>query len=188
MTSLSVDERQKYERIWTFPEYRDDHVTAFARQAIEVMKPAAGDSLIDFGAGAGYASVHLQDAGLRVLAVDIAINAMAPDIATRVPRLIGNLWDMPVDIAADWGFCCDVMEHIPTEQVAAVLRFIRRSTRRATFMTIALRPDSSGRLIGQPLHLTVQNADWWTQQVLQHWISCEVVDHQPNHVVTFVAR
>ena len=50
---------------------------------------------------------------------------MAPEIASRVPLLVANLWDIPIEMSADWGFCCDVMEHIPTERVDRVLGVIR---------------------------------------------------------------
>jgi 2-polyprenyl-3-methyl-5-hydroxy-6-metoxy-1,4-benzoquinol methylase len=188
MTSVSVEERQKYERMWEFEQYRGDHVTAYAREAIARMGMRRGDSVIDFGAGAGYASVHLQEAGLRVLAIEIARNALASDIAARVPYLIGSLWEMPVDVVADWGFCCDVMEHIPTAHVDEVLAFIARSVRRSSFMSISLRADGCGRLIGQPLHLTVQPADWWIRTLSKHWKACDVLPEERTDVLRAVVR
>lgn len=187
MSTLSLREREKYEEIWTFPEYRGDHVTKHAREAIALMGAQAGDSIIDFGAGAGYASAHLLDSGFHVLAVDIAVNAMSPEIAPRVPRLIGNLWELPVDILGDWGFCCDLMEHIPTEHVRDVLLRIRRSTRRSTYFGIALHPDKCGALIGKPLHLTVRDADWWLSELAQCWSGHTVVEHHPGSTLTVVA-
>lgn len=188
MSSLSIEEQQKYEQMWAFEQYRTDHVTAYAQEAIGLMGMRPGESAIDFGAGAGYASAYFQDAGIRVLAVDIASNAMSKAIAARVPHLIGNLWEMPFDIIADWGFCCDVMEHIPTAHVDAVLAFIARSTRRSTFMSISLRPDGCGRLIGQSLHLTVQPIDWWVRTVRNHWSACEILPQERNDILKIVAR
>lgn len=187
-SSLSVEEQQKYERMWRFDQYRGDHVTAHAQEAIALMGMQPGDSIVDFGAGAGYASAYLQDAGLRVLAVDIASNAMSNEIASRVPYLIGNLWEMPVDIIADWGFCCDVMEHIPTAHVHDVLAFIARSTRRSAFLSISLRADGCGRLIGQPLHLTVRPIDWWIRTLRKHWTRSEVLPEARPDVLKVVVR
>ncbi len=40
---------------------------------------SAGSSIIDFGCGPGYGSLALQDVGMKVLAIDIAENAMDPE-------------------------------------------------------------------------------------------------------------
>ena len=186
MDQTALHERRKYEQMWTFADYRDDHVTVQARLAFLTQGMRPGDSLIDFGAGAGYASRWFQDAGVRVLAIDIAPNSMAPDIAAHVPLLIGNLWDMPIDITADWGFCCDVMEHIPTDRVDDVLRTVRKSTRGSTFFSIALRPDGCGRLIGDSLHLTVKPLEWWLARVTPHWSDVRVLRHEPGATVDFI--
>jgi SAM-dependent methyltransferase len=133
-TGDALRERAKYEQMWAFAAYRDDHATAHAVTALQMFGGAAGDSVLDIGAGAGYASAHLLNAGLRVLAIDIASNAMA--------LLVGNLWDLPPCVIADWGFCCDVMEHIPSDRIEAVLRFIRASTRRSTLSLAKTASDS----------------------------------------------
>jgi hypothetical protein len=58
------------------------------------------------------------------------------------------------------------MEHIPTVHVSAVLRNLRLAATRAVFLGIALFPDSFGpRVIGAPLHLTVQHVDWWREHI-----------------------
>ena len=172
---LSQQERLKYEQMWAFAEYRADHVLRHVKTALELMAPSPGDSIIDFGAGEGLASARFQDEGLRVLALDIAANAMAPQIAERVTRLIGNLWELPVELLGDWGFCCDVMEHIPPAHVDDVLAAIRRCTKRATFFNISLRPDDCGRLIGKTLHLTVRPTDWWVAALHRHWTRQHIV-------------
>jgi hypothetical protein len=186
--TLSERERAKYEQMWAFPEYRDDHVTAHAREAVAAMGARPGESIIDFGSGAGYASAWLQREGFEVLAMDIAANAMAPELRGRIPILLGSLWRMPVEVHADWGFCGDVMEHIPTDRVADVLRFIRASTRRATWFCISIRPDGCGVLIGETLHLTVQDGDWWTAQLRTHWPEVRVLEHQPGERIVLVAE
>jgi hypothetical protein len=112
---------------------------------------------------------------------------MAPEIAARIPLLIGNMWDIPVTLAADWGFCCDVMEHIPTDRVADVLRFVRASTRHATYFNISLRADGCGRLIGDALHLTVRPLDWWRTRLSTYWSDIRVLGHDPGESVELVA-
>jgi hypothetical protein len=188
MDAVSARERSKYELMWSFAEYRDDHVTSHARNAVTHLGLRAGDSIIDFGAGAGYASAWLKTAGLRVLAIDIAANAMASEVKERVPLLVSSLWELPVALSGDWGFCCDVMEHIPPDRVDDVLRVIRSSTRRSTYFGISLRRDGCGRLIDETLHLSVEPAEWWVGRVEQHWNKVRIVHYEPQECVVFVAE
>lgn len=187
MDAVSTRERAKYEKMWALPAYRDDDATAHAQAARAALPMRPGESVIDFGAGAGYASAALLDAGFRVLAVDIAANALAPPIAARVPLLLASLWDLPVALAADWGFCSDVMEHVPPDRVDDVLATIRRTTRRATYFSISLRPDGCGVLIGEALHLTVQPLDWWTARLGRQWAAVRVLRHTPGDRAVFIA-
>ena len=60
----------------------------------------------------------------------------------------------------DVGFCTDVMEHIPPDDVETVLRNIMASTPRA-FFQISTVEDVFGKTIGQPLHLSVHPHAWW---------------------------
>lgn len=180
MDAVSTLERAKYERMWALPAYRDDDATAHARAALTALPMRAGESVIDFGAGAGYASLALVDAGYRVLAVDIAANALAPHIAARVPLLLASLWDLPVTLGADWGFCSDVMEHVPPDRVDDVLRTIRLATRRASYFSISLRPDGCGVLIGEALHLSVHPIDWWLARLAAQWPAARVLHHTPH--------
>lgn len=188
MDAQAVAERRKYERMWRFAEYREDHATAHADAALAYWQARPGESVIDFGAGAGYASRRFRQAGLRVLAVDIAANAMDPAIAADVPLLLAPLWDIPVDLSSDYGFCSDVMEHIPTDRVDDVLRVIRRSVRGPVYFSIALRGDWCGRLIDDSLHLTVQPLDWWAARLSAHWPALAVAAHVAGHATDVVVH
>jgi hypothetical protein len=66
------------------------------------------------------------------------------------------------------------MEHIPPQRVDDVLANIRDCCRKGAFFQIATRKDVMGQLIGQPLHLTVQSADWWAETLSRHWQSVDV--------------
>lgn len=172
-------EREKYERMWTFAAYRDDHATPHAEAAERALGLQPGASIIDFGAGAGYGTAWLAARGYQVLAVDFAGNAMAPAFAA-LPRLLADLRELPADLIADYGLCCDVMEHIAPDDVAGVLRNIRAATRRGTYFSISLRPDACGRLIGDTLHLTVRSTDWWVDVLRAHWQRVDVLVDLPG--------
>jgi hypothetical protein len=163
LTSAAT-ERIKYERLWTHADYRrwspGEHCAEHAMARLG-MKPS--ESISDFGCGTGRAAALFQRHGLVVFAIDDAANCLDADL--RVPLEIACLWDLPPTPATDYGFCADVMEHIPLEHVDATLANIAGRVRRAVFFRISTAPDGCGKLIGERLHLTVEPADWWVERV-----------------------
>jgi len=163
---LATRERTKYETMWRIPAYRN--YSPAERSLVDVLRLLAlplGARLIDFGCGTGRATATLQSLGYAVTGVDFADNCLDPDVS--IPFVRANLWDLP-EMSADGGLCCDVMEHIPTDQVDRVLANIARAVPKCVF-TIAFHPDNFGRVIGEKLHLTVQNENWWTERLLKAW-------------------
>ena len=122
------------------------------------------DTVIDFGCGTGRAAKKFEEQDFPVVGVDFVRAALETEIAF----VEACLWDMP-SFKADWGFCTDVMEHIPPEKVPDVLEQIHARTKKGCFFQIALTKDSFGDRIGERLHLTVQSLDWWTDELSKHW-------------------
>ena len=177
----SAHEREKYSEIWSrFPEYRKhspglENVERF----LKVMQPKPGATIIDLGCGEGVAGLAFEAAGLNVDFLDITDAGLKPEVAPeqfhRRP-----LWEpIPMRTFAtigerdraimhnrrfDYGFCCDVLEHIPPEYTMLCIRNIVDSCDKA-WLQIALRPDEFGQLIGEPLHLTVQPFTWWLTRI-----------------------
>jgi SAM-dependent methyltransferase len=155
-----MTEREKYQKLWAREDYRrwapgEDTVGTFRR----IVKP---DGLvIDFGCGTGRAALEMDEAGLDVLCVDFTDNCR--DKAAM--RLRFFEWDLTkrLPVSAPYGYCTDVMEHIPPEDVPTVIANIMASTP-AAFFQIATVPDNFGAVIGQKLHLTVQPHEWWAEQ------------------------
>lgn len=156
-------ERAKYSEIWSnVPDYRKyspgmENVTRF----MDIMKPKRNATLLDIGCGTGDAGLEFQNQGLDVRWIDITDAGLNPIIPSQ--RFIQkSLWGDWRDwkYGYDYGFCCDVMEHIPPEYTMLVIDRIISSCRTAWFQ-IALVPDHFGATIGQPLHLTVQPFTWW---------------------------
>jgi 2-polyprenyl-3-methyl-5-hydroxy-6-metoxy-1,4-benzoquinol methylase len=159
-------ERAKYAQLWAeVPECRAyspglENLTRF----MGILKPPPKASLIDLGCGSGEAGVQFRELGLDVSWLDIT----DAGLHERVPRhrftqmpLWAN-WKPPYGY--DFGYCCDVMEHMPTEYVMLVLDRIIKACRLAWF-TIAFVPDEFGQAIDQPLHLTVQPFKWWLEHL-----------------------
>lgn len=185
MDNIATIERDKYLSIWQRDEYRkvSPGLLEYDRAKM-VMDVQPGQTLIDFGAGPGRATKAFQNAGLKVIAVDIAANALETD----VPFVEACLWSLPDDLPrADFGYCCDVMEHIPTDHVDDVLSNISDHAR-ACYFRIATRPDRMGpKLIGHPLHLTVEDGEWWRRTIERFWPIVDVVE-QTERDIMILAR
>lgn len=183
MTGVAEAERQKYERIYTAPNYGTvGH--AVKRAQLLIQRAAVGDPVIEFGCGRGGNFRPLIDAGLRVVPVD-HVNALSsewqkhPQVDTLWER---NLWQGPLP-TAKWGVCADVMEHIPPEFVDRVLDNIAASVSGGVLWTISHVPDVWGRRIGQPLHLTVRPPAWWTDKLKARWAIVAPVDGNDRNSV-----
>lgn len=177
-----MTEHDKYVAMWSLPAYRSvSPGEGYAQDALDrLLWPGA--SVIDFGCGTGRGATKLAWLGCNVLAVDFAENCLDPSV--NVPFLIADLTELP-PLRAQYGFCCDVMEHIPPADVETVLVGIARSVD-SCYFSIALTPDSAGAIIGQRLHLTVESASWWGGRLREHFGEVAVQDH--GHVLIAVCR
>jgi hypothetical protein len=173
-------EAAKYGRLWTMPEYRQVAPgETWALTFIQQARPARGAEVIDFGCGTGRGAVHLAVLGdLRVTMVDFVNNCLDPDVVAALAtqpafRFVkADLERGPLPHAA-YGYCTDVLEHIPPDKVELVLNNILTAAQHV-FFSISTEPDQLGRLIGEPLHLTVQPYGWWLEHFRRrnchiHW-------------------
>ena len=168
-----LKEQQKYEKMWARPEYRERSPgMRVAQMAYDWMKP--GGTMVDFGCGTGRAAAWFASQGLTVTGFDIAANAMTEHDGDFVQ---GSLWDMPEFGTFDYGYCTDVMEHLPPEHVADAIKGIAERVKHGVFFQIALFECHMGDAIGEHLHLTVKPADWWVRLLKQHFSSVEVKPH-----------
>jgi len=147
--SLSETERAKYERMWAVPAYRNHspgEPIALCAMADLGAKPQT--TVIDFGCGTGRPAQTLAGAGFYVVGVDHTRKALDEGQPRGWEFVEACLWEMP-DISAEWGYCTDVMEHIPTEKVHDTLASIRERTNQGVYFQIATFPDGvqSGGLI-----------------------------------------
>lgn len=156
----------KYRSMWDHDAYRCMSPAEAHADWIESNLPQPPARVLDFGCGTGRFTSRLRRKGFDAIGVDFAGNCLDADV--DVPLVEACLWDLPSDLKGDAGVCCDVMEHIPPERVGLVLNAIARAVPKCVF-TIAHHPDEMGALIGQPLHLTVREAEWWAAELLKQW-------------------
>lgn len=161
-------EAVKYGRLWTMPEYRAVAPgETLAETFLVRADPRIGSHVIDFGCGTGRGAKKLHDSGMRVTMLDFVRNclddsvraALSDDLTFRKHDLTQS-----VPFVAEYGFCTDVMEHIPPEKVDAVLENILRAAKRC-FFAISTQEDICGRLIGDTLHVSRHDFAWWEEKL-----------------------
>jgi SAM-dependent methyltransferase len=167
-------EAARYRKLWESAQYREIAPGEYcAMEFLNRAKPEPDATLIDFGCGTGRGGALLAKVGkLRVTLVDFADNSLDVEVAKfcreRPERIGFHVADLTktLPMNAAYGYCTDVLEHIPTDDVPTVLRNILASARNV-FFSIALFDDVHGkRLSDGPLHLTVKPAEWWRQQLI----------------------
>jgi len=183
MMETAAREKEKYDRMHKVPGYSPGPGLAHVRTAEGYMP--RGCSVIDFGTGTGDAALAFLSRGFDAWAVDISKEGLRHDLGKKF--LQGPLWALPDGLpAADWGFCCDVMEHIPPNKVEESLRQMAGRVANC-FFAISGVPDSWGKKIGETLHLTVKPADWWAGSLSKHWRDVKKT-YDAGSVFIFVAR
>jgi 2-polyprenyl-3-methyl-5-hydroxy-6-metoxy-1,4-benzoquinol methylase len=173
-----LTEREKYELVWRGVEHygkdwMNHGLAGSIKRWIRKTIPM-GATVMDFGCGNATSLEWLASVGFKPAGVEIARNA------TNHPRVIfGDMREnlnLPV---SDYGICTDFMEHIPTDDVDAVLDNIASAVRRGVLFVIARDEDKDGISIGQQLHLTRKPREWWDEVLLCHFSRIQSLLYEP---------
>jgi len=159
-------EREKYQKLWgQHAVYRRIAPgERFAEHFLKLAKPTRRQTVYDFGCGTGRGAALIAE-HCRVVGFDFTDNSRDTSVLDAFEFRQHDL-TRPVDLPrADFGYCTDVLEHIPTEDVATVLRNIFEASK-AVYLNISTVEDHCGALIGEALHLTVRPLNWWLLQVM----------------------
>lgn len=160
-------EREKYVKVWKNPDYRvASPAERHMPQLVKIFCPDVGESLIDWGCGTGRASYELwKQLGMDVTMVDIAYNALDQKVVEAARsssrlRFITHDISESTDLTADYSLCCDVMEHLPPDQVDKTLDNIIGSSEHTLFVIATFEEHT------QPdLHLSVHGYRWWLRKI-----------------------
>ena len=170
-----MSEIDKYKAMWDIPDYRTvSPGENFADEFVDIARITASDNVIDFGCGSGRGGKRVFElTGCKMLQVDFAENCR--DAGNDLPFEVLDLCEPIEGLKADFGYCTDVMEHIPTDKVSDAIENIMSCVDRC-FFKIALFPDSMGALIGHSLHLSVFPIEWWEDKFSAYRITYRQCD------------
>lgn len=187
-----LTEQEKYQKMWEHEQYRDvapgEYAASFFCLAAN---PKPTDLVIDFGAGTGRGALRIHEMRrCNVLMLDFADNCLDKNVREKMSdKLRFNICDLtkPIEQRAPYGYCTDVMEHIPPEDVNSVIINIMTAAPKV-FFQISTVPDTMGALIGHPLHLTVESAQWWKDKFLSLGYTVQWEFEQDIAVMFFVTQ
>jgi hypothetical protein len=173
-----------YDRCWETDEYR---LTSPGEKVvpdfITAAKPVKTQTLTDYGAGTGRGGYKLyKEHGLNVNLVDFSEGCLDANIAEEA-KDNENLRFFKQDLRkkinperiapTSLGYCVDVMEHIPEDDVDAVLDNILEHSRNV-FFQICCAPDHFGKhdhirgdKAEETLHVCVHGYQWWLKKFVE---------------------
>jgi hypothetical protein len=150
--SITQLEREKYQAAWAMDAYAENSPGEnFVDLFMEMTGAQPGQTVLDIGCGAGAGSKALSERFLEVTGFDL----VGGDIQGSVWR---DLPQRPSKFA--WGYCCDMMEHIPTQFVGLSVSEMLKVCDRV-FFSISFNRDVHGDSIRDRLHLTIESFVWW---------------------------
>lgn len=184
MNAVIEAQRTLYDSVWTTStEYGqnspgENNIAMFLSMAGDRLVP--GQLVLDAGTGSGKGALALAKAGFRVAMCDLTDSGLCDEAKAIGPCWLVSLWhdlrpvvyldrvarqDESERARFDWVYCCDVLEHIPTEYTMLTITRLLEVTRLGVFLAISLVPDNFGVWVGESLHRTVQPFTWWRDRL-----------------------
>ena len=194
-----TDEKLKYMKCWEGDQYRHRSPGQFCvdmfLEAWQQMGGEKGQTLIDWGCGTGRAA-RLLDEHFDVTPMDFAPNCLDEEHAEYFgDRFVEHDITKRTPLHADWGFCTDVMEHLPPEQIDDALQTILSSCDIAFFQIANFHDYNNTHHIFETdleeledhLHLTVWEYDQWLRKFSDHGVIVFRSLDQPHHSIFIVS-
>ncbi len=158
LITITESETKKYTQAWNLADYGGENSTGldYVDMFFSIAKPQFGARVIDIGSGDGSVSLALKKRGLQVHSFDL----VEQEPINGIPFHQGCIWHGLPRGPYDFGFCTDVMEHIPTQFVGLAIDRVLASTPRA-FFSVCFKKDVHGDAMRDRLHLTIESFNWW---------------------------
>ena len=111
-------------------------------------------TIIDYGAGKCTLGERLRSKGYKVTDYDPAL------------KHIDSLPTKPADLVT----CTDVLEHIESDRLDAVLDTINRLMLKGGFFVICTKPADKRLPNGSGTHKIVKSKKWWIDKLSRYWL------------------
>jgi len=184
-----MEEVEKYTLLWDLPQgYGNNYNHPYWKEIVETLRAALidrglqpGHEVLDIGGGDRRVEDWFDNNdGVFYTSLDIAPNSGA-DIIDDITQ-----WYVDGEDCFDYAISIDVMEHIPTNLIDDALGNIRVSVRHSVAFLISTRPDRGGKKIGQTLHMTVREPDWWVRKMFKYWATVKLLRVLPGEYCLIV--
>ena len=157
---IATKERELYATVWSAIDTYADSAPGqqYVPLFLQMIGPERG-TILDAGCGSGKGALALKAAGFDVTMCDLTAEGLVPE-AQDIPFTFRVLWHPSKPDAYDFAYCCDVLEHVPTQFTMLVVQQLLTTAKRV-FIAVSNVQDINGAWVGQSLHQTVQPFTWW---------------------------
>jgi hypothetical protein len=137
---------------------------------LDMSQAAAPATILDAGCGSGKGALALGAKEFDVAMCDHTAEGLPDGLSQTFPFVKTCLWDDLSHVAYlakvqqptvfngetfEYGYCCDVLEHIPIPFTMLVVRRILDRVTRGAFFSVSLAPDHMGYWVGTRLHQSI---------------------------------
>lgn len=150
--------------------YGTSHATRSAEPFID-MYFSSGGSAFDYGCGRGdlvrlMRSKKFDAVGFDIIDRELVHDDISPFYINLSHRVDERVFKLISQSIWDYSTCFDVLEHLEPEKVPNVVRFIARSTRIVSLISVCHRASHVLGPNNEQLHLTIKTPMEWTEVFL----------------------
>ena len=147
-------------------------VLKHARRLVELSQRVGAASALDYGCGKGTQYTVHMDQNFNKLNDEVLAERFGKTLEEMLGyevRKYDPAWpqfnvkpDENAD-SFDLVWCTDVLEHVPEEDIPAIIRDLDLMAKKALFVTVGTYPAKKTLPNGENAHITQKPAEWWRE-------------------------